>query len=186
MSMDKNSRLVYWNFLKRQIQQRAQQRSESVVCASGEATNEYLDLKELFARGSTMKVLADCLWDYIMYLGVSHFDAIGGPTMGADVVSHATASLHMVDWFSVRDEPKDHGLQRLIEGRQLDRHNRVILTDDVVSTGSSLLRADKAVRETGAEIVAVIPIVDRAGLGKHKFANYYPLFTHEELGIDPL
>ncbi|WP_165821715.1 hypothetical protein [Mycobacterium colombiense] len=62
--------------------------------------------------------------------------------------------------------------------------------DDVVSTGASLMRAFDAVWDTGAEILAVMPLVDRAGVADTSFrergVRYHPLFTHHELGIDPL
>lgn len=122
-----------------------------------------------------------------------HFNAVGGPTMGADFISHSVAYELMsrrnpVEWFTVRSTIKDHGLQRWVEGAQLNENSKVILTDDVVSTGNSLFKAFRQVEDTGAEIVAVMPLVDRGARFGSLFWGipYHPLFTHEDLGIDPL
>lgn len=132
--------------------------------------------------------MAHALWEYRVALGLPVIHAVGGPTMGADVISHTLACTHYLDWFSVRSEPKDHGLQKLIEGAELGRSDRVLLTDDVVSTGASLRNAFDTVRSTGAEIIAIMPLVDRAGVAEQKFAGvpYFPLFTYDELGLKAL
>ena len=163
-----------------------------VKCAGGEQTNVYLDLKGLFTSGEIMLRVAYAISNYCFELGFSMggngINTVGGPTMGADFLSHALAITDPVSWFSVRDEPKDHGLQRLIEGRRLGKGHNVLLVDDVVSTGKSLLKAFDAVADTGADIVAVMPIVHR---GRHNWETfsgvpYWPLFTSEELGMEPL
>ena len=183
-----------WDVLKHTLKMRAEGRAGEVVCAGGEKTSSYLDLKGCFTNGFTMKYIAEAFMNYSRLLWSSPpFNAVGGPTMGADFLSHAIAikqAHYNVHWFSVRDEPKDHGLQRLIEGVTLAPHHRVLLVDDVVSSGKSLLKAYDAVWDTGAQIVAVMPIVDRAGIAETSFLErgvpYHPLFTHHELGIDPL
>lgn len=188
--MDKSA-LPYWSRLKTLIAHRAVPRTDEVTLAGGDSTASYLDLKGLFTNGHKMIRLADCVLEYCDAMAL-RYSAVGGPTMGADFLSHAIACRHtvMIDWFSVRDAPKDHGLQRLIEGVRLDEGHRVILVDDVVSTGNSLLKACEVVRSTGAQVAAVMPIVDRSGHAWKKFffegIPYRPLFTHEELGIDPL
>jgi orotate phosphoribosyltransferase len=183
------TRIINWDYLRGEIAKCASPRIEPVKLAGGAVTHEYLDLKSKFSNGAIMHSVAVCLLDYHRKLKLPGFDAIGGPTMGADVISHAVAmDERLMHWFSVRDEQKDHGLQRLIEGVQLDEWHHVLLIDDTVSTGSSLLKAYNAVREIGCTVVAVMPVVDRAGVAKFRFNDvpYRPLFTHDDLGLKPL
>ena len=86
------------------------------------------------------------------------FDAVGGLTMGADPV--ATAMLHAaatagrrLDAFVVRKAEKDHGLQRRIEGPDIEGR-RVVVVEDTSTTGGSALTAVEAVRAAGAQMVA--------------------------------
>lgn len=189
--MDKTS-IHFWPKLRELIRARSEyEHPEAIQCAGGEVTRQYLDLKGLFTNYEQIGPLSEAICNYLWKLRITDANCIGGPTMGADFISHAVAfNDDRFHWFSVRDEPKDHGLQRLIEGARLDESHRILLVDDVVSTGKSLLRAYDAVWETGAQILAVMPIVDRAGIAETSFLErgvpYHPLFTHHELGIDPL
>jgi orotate phosphoribosyltransferase len=188
MAVDKRL-LPYWEEFRHAIAKRAKPRNESVQLAGGEETTSYLDLKGYFINGMRLRRLGDCM---LTYKAMLHYGAtaVGGPTMGADFISHAMVNQYeMLEWFSVR-EPRDHGLRRTIEGTRLDESCHVILVDDVVSSGSSLLRAYGHVAETGARDIIVMPLVDRGGKAAARFDTigvpYHPLFTHEELGIDPL
>ena len=93
-------------------------------------------------------------------------------------------------WFFVRKEPKHRGTRRLIEGAQIASGDRVLLVEDVVTTGGSIFQALEAVDETGAETVAAVTLVDRSGLAAAKFEQrgvaYYPMTTYESLGIEPV
>src|SRR5579862_5112685 len=93
------------------------------------------------------------------------FDAVGGLTLGADPV--ATAMLHAaaaagrkLDAFVVRKEGKAHGLQRRIEGPDVEGR-RVLAVEDTSTTGGSVLTAVEALREAGARVVGVAVIVER-------------------------
>jgi orotate phosphoribosyltransferase len=97
--------------------------------------------------------------------GDLEYDAVGGLTLGADPV--ATAMLHAaasrgrtLDAFVVRKSEKRHGLQRRIEGPDV-AGRRVLAVEDTSTTGGSVLEAVSALREAGADLVAVAVIVDR-------------------------
>lgn len=116
--------------------------------------------------------------------------AIGGMTLGADPIVCPVAALsHLAGpplrAFIVRKEPKSHGTQRQIEG-DLEPGSRVIVVDDVVTTGGSTLRAIEAVETAGHHVVAVICIVDREEGGARLLARwpYYPLFRRSEIFAD--
>src|SRR5262249_2615704 len=65
-------------------------------------------------------------------------------------------------WFSIRKEAKGHGRGAWVEGARLQPGQSVVLLDDVVSTGASLLRAAERVRELGVEVVAATTLLDRS------------------------
>ena len=93
--------------------------------------------------------------------------AIGGLTMGADPVAFVTAGVaatrgRPLKAFSVRKEAKDHGAGGRIAGA-LDPGDKVVVTEDTVTRGTSLLEAAHAVQEAGAEVVLLVAVVDRGG-----------------------
>jgi orotate phosphoribosyltransferase len=87
--------------------------------------------------------------------------------------------------FLVRKEPKEHGTGRVIEGN-LAAGSRVIVVDDVVTTGGSTLRAIEAVEGEGHRVVAVICLVDREQGGTQRLQHwpFYPLFLRSEIFDD--
>lgn len=118
-----------------------------------------------------------------------HPHSVGGLTLGADPVSYAiayasTQSAPTVRAFTVRKEAKLHGTGKLVEG-PLDPSDRVVVIEDVITTGSSALRAIAAVRDAGATVVGVLTVVDRQEGGRAAIeAAGYPviaLATGEEV-----
>jgi orotate phosphoribosyltransferase len=178
--------------------ERCDKRSAPVKLGPGGETDVYLDIKGLVTNYVRMRMVADAMWEHLYNLGLDAWEPngptfIGGPTMGADVISHALVCTNMAmgpwRWFSVRDHPKiTHGLGKWIEGAELGKGDRVVLTDDVVNSGESLMEAHEIVERTGAEVVAVVPLVDRGDSAAERFGvtPYHPLITHADLGIEPL
>jgi orotate phosphoribosyltransferase len=96
--------------------------------------------------------------------------AVGGLTMGADPIAYAIAHRSFldgrpIDAFTVRKQPKDHGVGRQIEGC-LEPGRPVVVIEDTITTGSSALKACQAVDLAGAEILAVLALVDREEGGR--------------------
>jgi orotate phosphoribosyltransferase len=95
--------------------------------------------------------------------------AVGGLTMGADPIvvatsvisSHAGAPIH---GFLVRKAEKAHGMGRRVEGFQ-EKGARVVIVDDVCTTGSSTIQAIEAAREFGFNVVGVACLVERLEAG---------------------
>jgi orotate phosphoribosyltransferase len=133
-----------------------------VTLSSGIEADYYIDLRRVTLHGRAAplvgRVLRDLTadWDY---------DAVGGLTLGADPV--AAAILHAgdgaVDAFVVRKAEKKHGMQQRIEGPSVSG-KRVLIVEDVTTTGGSPLTAVEAARAAGAEVVGVALIVDRGGV----------------------
>lgn len=172
----------------------AKRRENPVTLATGEETSVYLDVKGVLTRRWEMNLAADAMNEHLRQF---RFNAVGGPTMGADVLTHVMIARAWWDegleWFSVRDRRKtDHGLGLWIEGKRLGAGDRVVITDDVASSGVSLGEAYTRVLETGATVVAIAPFVDRAGKASDWLnvlgcnASYSPLMTYEDLGIEAL
>ncbi|HEX7238799.1 MAG TPA: orotate phosphoribosyltransferase [Longimicrobiaceae bacterium] len=108
--------------------------------------------------------------------------AVGGLTMGADPVAYAIAHASWaagrpVHAFSVRKEPKAHGTGKRIEGC-FAAGDRVVVVEDVVTSGGSALRACEAVRAEGGEVLAVLALVDRESGGREAIeAAGFPVHT---------
>ena len=118
-------------------------------------------------------------------------DAVGGLTMGADPVAYAIAAASMdtrspVDAFSVRKEAKRHGTGRRIEGN-FTAGARVVVIEDVITSGGSALTAIDVIRAEGGEVLGLLALVDREAGGREKIetagVSVIALVTAEELGV---
>jgi orotate phosphoribosyltransferase len=97
-------------------------------------------------------------------------DSVGGLTLGADPVSYAIAYASQlagtpVRAFTVRKEAKSHGTGKVIEGAFVSS-DRVVVIEDVITTGGSALRAVESVRAAGATVLGVLAVVDREEGGR--------------------
>lgn len=138
-------------------------RTGDFVLKSGRRSTWFIDSKQTVCRPGGMLLVADAVLDVVP----PDATAIGGLTMGADPVAFVTAGVAAVHGralkaFSVRKEVKDHGGGGRIAGA-LDAGDKVVVTEDTVTRGTSLLEAVRAVRECGAEVVLAVAVVDRGG-----------------------
>jgi len=158
------------------------------VLKSGRTSSWFIDSKQTVCRPEAMLLVADAV------LAVSPPDAtaIGGLTMGADPVAYVTAAVaatrgRPLKAFSVRKEVKDHGGGGRIAGA-LDPGDRVVVTEDTVTRGTSLLEAARAIREVGAEPVLLVAVVDRGGtvaeLAAAEGLGFRAVLTAPDLGFD--
>ena len=154
---------------------------------SGRRSSWFIDSKQSVCRPEAMVLVADGILSVIP----DDADAIGGLTMGADPVAFITAGVAAtrgrgLKAFSVRKEAKDHGAGGRIAGA-LDPGDRVVITEDTVTRGTSLLEAAHAVREFGAVPVLLVAVVDRGGTcGAMAEADGLPfraLLTAPDLGF---
>jgi orotate phosphoribosyltransferase len=153
---------------------------------SGGWSHDYVDGKHALARGATLRQAGQAVIDAV----ARPFDAVGGPTMGADALAHAVALLSGAAWFSVRKEPKGHGRGAWLEGARLGPGDRVLVVEDVVSTGASLLRSVERIREFDVNVVAATALLDRSPAVAARFhaagIEWLPLLTWADLDIAPL
>ena len=157
--------------------------------SSGGTSHHYVDLRRAVARGDDLRLAARAVASACAASG-TRFDAIGGMTMGADPVAHAVALATSTSWFSVRKTEKAYGSRRRIEGADLAPGTRVVLFEDTVTTGRSLLEAFDAVTATGATVVLALTLLDRSELAAPLVAAravpYLALFRYDDVGIEPL
>jgi len=160
--------------------------------ASGREASFYLDAKQvvLDARGSML--VGRAILDLLRAHGPLPA-AVGGMSIGADPVTSAVVTMAGVSGFDlrgfmVRKEPKDHGTKRYIEG-PVAPGEKVVIVEDVTTTGgSSLLAIDRAI-EFGLVVERVVTVIDRlAGATATLAARGIPLdalVTIRDLGIEP-
>jgi len=168
------------------IQEKALLRlAEPVTLASGEKSQDFIDVKKGLRSGHDLEVACKAILEAI---GDIDFDAVGGLTMGADQFAHVVAVLADKDWFVVRKEPKGRGTNKLVEGAPVADGTRVLLVDDVVTTGGSIHKAYDIVVDLGATVVAATTVVDRGDIAQQFFDErnvpYFPLVSYRDLGID--
>jgi orotate phosphoribosyltransferase len=165
-----------------------------VTLASGREADYYVDLRRVTLSAEAAPLVGDVMLDLIDDLTADPgVDAVGGLTMGADPV--AAAMLHAaarrgrsLDAFVVRKSTKDHGLQRRIEGPSV-AGRRVVAVEDTSTTGGSVLIAVEALREAGADVVAVAVLVDRATGAAERISAaglpYRAAYGLADLGLSP-
>ncbi len=166
-----------------------ERRDEAFELSAGLTSRDYVDAKRAMAGGAELRTVAEAVVEVAADAGVA-FDAVGGLTMGSDPIAHAVAVVADTRWFTVRKQSKQHGKQQRIEGAQLTASTRVLLVEDVVTTGGSIVQALDAVEATGAEVVLAVTLVDRGDFAapelERRGVPYRPLATYRDLGIDPV
>lgn len=117
--------------------------------------------------------------------------AIGGLTVGADPVAYGVAAVaattgRRLRSFTIRKEAKDHGVTGRVAGA-LRPGDRVVVTEDTVTRGTSLFEAVDVVTRMGAHVVLIMPLVDRGGtcaaMAMDAGIAYRPLVTADDLGF---
>ena len=155
---------------------------------SGKKSRWFIDSKQTACRPDGILAVADAALAVIP----DEATAIGGLTMGADPVAFGVAAVAATRGrdlrsFSIRKEAKGHGVTGRLAGA-LQSGDKVVITEDTVSRGTSLLEAAEVVRELGAEPILIIAIVDRGGTCEAMAAEagipFTPLVTAMDLGFD--
>jgi orotate phosphoribosyltransferase len=142
-----------------------------VVLASGRESDFYVDCKRTALTAEGHVLVGRCLFERVRRLRPLP-RAVGGLTLGADPLASAIALTSFlegepVDAFVVRKEPKGHGTGQWIEGRKtIPDGSRVVVLEDVVTTGGSALKAIERCREEKLVPVACLALVDRREGGR--------------------
>lgn len=144
-----------------------------VVLSSGQTAAYYVDAKRTILRQPWFGLLGQLVAAEARRLGAT---AIGGMTMGADPVACAGLSSlgegEAATAFFVRKESKAHGLQRRVEGPMLTAEDRLLVVEDVTTTGGSTIKALDALAEEGRTVVGVLTVLDRLAGGADAIAAH--------------
>jgi orotate phosphoribosyltransferase len=158
--------------------------------ASGRKATYYLDGKQITLHSAGLNLVANGLLDLLEDV---EFDAIGGMTIGADPIIGAVLAVAATRGrdlcgFLVRKEAKGHGTGKFVEG-PVKPGSKVVIVDDVVTTGGSSILAIERIQEFGCEVVQVVAIVDRMEGGAKNFADrnlpFRSLLQVTDFGITP-
>ena len=142
-----------------------------VVLASGRESDFYIDCKRTALTAEGHVLIGRLLLDRVRRIQPL-VRGVGGLTLGADPIASAIALTSVlegspVDAFIVRKEPKGHGTGQWIEGRKtIPDGSRVVVLEDVVTTGGSALKAIERCRAENLVPVACLALVDRAEGGR--------------------
>ncbi len=143
--------------------------------ASGRLSSYYLDCRPVTHNAYGLTLVGEIFFNLIKELEVQ---AVGGLTMGADPIAHAVAVISYlrgkpINAFSIRKTPKAHGMGQLVEG-DVRPGEKVVIVEDVMTTGGSVIKAIQAARDFGLHIVKVIILVDRQEGGREEVAKWSP------------
>ena len=173
--------------LRRMINERSVLRGEFVL-TSGRKSNYYIDGRMTTLSADGAALTGKYIFEMIRDLSI---DAVGGPTVGADPMATAIslAGYHAgqsIDAFIVRSDRKRHGTMKQIEG-PIRSGGRVVIVDDTVTTGNSLLDAAEAAKEAGCEVVKIVAILDRLQGGSQKIRergyDFEAILTNDDLDL---
>ena len=158
-----------------------------VQLSSGQWASYYVDAKRVLLCQPGASLVGRLVAAKASHCGAT---SVGGLTMGADpIVSAAIACDQVLTAFLVRKDRKPHGLERWIEGPQMNPGSRCLIVDDVVTSGGSVIDAVKRVREHGFEVAGVVAVVDRLAGGREAIeqaagAAYTALTTIDDVYPD--
>jgi len=164
------------DLLKKLIRERSF-RFGSFILTSGKESAYYFDGKQVTLHPQGAYLVARAILEKVKDIQIQ---AIGGPTLGADPMVGSLATVLYLEGmdlklFIVRGAAKTHGTKRFIEGPQLLTGDRVVIIDDVITSGGSIIRAIETVQEVGCNVVKVVTLVDRREGGTEKI---------EKMGIE--
>jgi orotate phosphoribosyltransferase len=160
--------------------------------ASGREASFYLDAKQVVLDAHGAMLVGRAILERLRSLGTLPA-AVGGMSIGADPITSAVITMAGVEGlplkgFMVRKEPKDHGTKKYGEG-PVEPGQRVVIVEDVTTTGGSSLLAIDRVHEFGLVVERVVTVIDRLAGAKDAFAArgipLESLVTIRDLGIEP-
>lgn len=171
-----------------QLRVRALRTDGPFTLASGAVSDWYLDARQVTYDGSGAAVVGAAVADAIDPTAT----AVGGLTMGADPIATATALVaaqhgRPLKSFSIRKEPKGHGVGGRLVG-PIAEGDRVVVLEDTTTTGGSMLQAVDELERNGVEVIQVLSLVDRSdGVVAARLAErglpYVALVEPQDLGL---
>jgi len=179
---------IFKNLLMQHIIERAFLYSPDnpFTLSSGKKSPYYLDCRKVTLYSETFDLIGNLFWQEIKYLGV---DAVAGMSIGADpivcaVLAKAAEEEYPLEGLLIRKEPKKYGTHKQIEGN-FKKGMSVVIVEDVVTTGKSVLKAIEAAEKEDLQVIKVIALVDREEGGREniegKGYEFQAFFTFKEI-----
>lgn len=157
------------------IYERAFKYSEEPIfrLTSGGVSKYYFNCKTVTLMPEGMYLIGNLIYDIIAPLNVQ---GIGGLTLGADPIANSVAYTSYlrgkpIEAFTVRKKPKEHGTMQWIEGN-IKAGDRVVVVDDVITTGSSTIKAIERLKDAGVFVSKVVVLVDRQEGGRENILKF--------------
>lgn len=171
------------------IKDRSFQTGPEMKLASGRTSTFYFNMKPTMLHAEGANLIANLILEQLNGVDV---DLVGGLEMGAVPIASATAAVAharglAISAFFVRKQAKEHGTKSLVEGLpkgETMAGKRLVIVEDVTTTGGSALKAAAALAEDGATILRVITIVDRQEGAAEAFQaagyDFHPILTLQD------
>ena len=136
---------------------------KKIKLSSGKISNYYIDVRKVSLNPKGLYLISKLIFGL---LRKERLSAIGGPTLGADPIVSGVCILAYQDkkplkGFLIRKTPKKHGRQKLIEGQIPKPGERVVIVDDVATSGSSLIKSIEVLKKSKIRVIKAITVVDR-------------------------
>jgi orotate phosphoribosyltransferase len=180
------SRDIIDRYLKKIVKEKAILRGNFTL-SSGIKTNYYFDGRIVTLSPDGAYLVGKRIFDLVRNLDI---DAIGGPVLGAVPIVAAVALISHLEGkpipaFVVRETIKKHGTQKEVEGN-LPKGGKVVIVDDTLTTGRSILRVARVVEKKNCQIVKIIVLVDRQQGGSEELRrrgyDFTAIFRADESG----
>ena len=171
--------------LLKMLKENAYKKGEFTL-SSGKSSDHYVNCKPVTLTGRGLTLASMALLEHV------DTKVVAGLTLGADPLVSGVAvcsalDMRLVDALIVRKEAKGHGTQAWIEGREYPEGTKVVVLEDVITTGGSAIKAVKKLRDAGYKVDRVVTVVDRQEDGeadaamKEEGLELKRLFTLKEL-----
>ena len=188
--MNSSSDYYYFRNTLRDLLLARSVRRGDFVLSSGRRSSVYVDARLTTMSGDGLAIVGGLGLDRLAARGWAP-RAVGGLTLGADPIAYALALTakrrgQLLDAFTVRKQPKDHGTGQRIEGC-FSAGYRVVIVEDVLTTGGSARDAISAVRHQGGDVLGVMAVLDREEGGRETIEREgFPVeafLTASDLGL---
>ncbi|WP_457742016.1 orotate phosphoribosyltransferase [Thermococcus sp.] len=140
------------------------------VLTSGKESNYYINVKKLITEPDVLGLIAKLMKEKVEEMNIE-FDRVAGPELGAVPIATALSLETGKPLVIVRKKPKGYGTKSQVEG-EVKPGDRILLVEDVTTTGGSVLRSAKVLEELGAKVTAIFVVVDREEGAAENLKNY--------------
>lgn len=180
------------NKLREVIMRRAVKHGHFKLSAGGESTY-YIDCRKMSLAPDGMAAIGQAIVTYLSNAEIVPDIVCGPESAGIPVVSAVVSyyeryTMYLVEGAFVRKEIKEHGTRSPIEGCDIKDSSKVLMVEDVATSGTSLLKAITAVQQAGAVVVAAVVLVDRLQGAREKIEQlgvpYRAMLTVNDLGLE--